>query len=71
MPIVRLSQAIRKLEPGAQLVIEATDAAFHPDLLAWAKQLGHTVVSYEPGDPQRATVAKAAPPKAPQGDLRG
>lgn len=58
MPIVKLSQAMRKLNPGDQLTVDANDAAFHPDLLAWAKQLGHHIDDYQPGETQRAIVTK-------------
>lgn len=58
MPIVKLSQEIRKLNPGDRLTVEATDAAFEPDLLAWARQLGHVVIMFQPGEVQRATIEK-------------
>lgn len=58
MPIVRLSQAIRKLHEGGRIEVEATDAAFEPDLQAWARQLGHSVVSFQCGEVQRAVVEK-------------
>jgi len=58
MPIVRLSQAIRKLSDGERIEVEATDAAFEPDLQAWARQLGHSVVSFQSGEVQRAVVEK-------------
>jgi len=35
MPIVRLSQAMRGIESGAKIVIEANDPAFRADLEAW------------------------------------
>ena len=60
MPIVRLSQAIRKLQDGEHIEVEATDAAFEPDLQAWARQLGHAVVSFQAGEVQRAVIQKGA-----------
>lgn len=60
MPIVKLGLAIRQVEVGGCLEIEATDAAFHPDLQAWARKTGHEIVQFQAGDVQRALVRKAA-----------
>ena len=60
MPIVRLSQALRKMSDGERIEVEATDAAFEPDLQAWARQLGHSVISFQAGDVQRAIIEKGA-----------
>lgn len=56
MPIVRLGMAVRKMDAGTEVTIEATDPAFEPDLQAWAKKTGHTVVEFTGGDVQRAIV---------------
>jgi tRNA 2-thiouridine synthesizing protein A len=64
MPIVRLTQAMRGLAPGERLVVEATDPAFRPDLLAWGRRFGHTVVSLEMGPVIRATVIKSGATRA-------
>lgn len=58
MPIVRISQAMRGLESGAQIVVEANDPAFHADLVAWVRRFGHTLVAFEDGPIRRATVLK-------------
>ena len=58
MPIVRLSQAMRALLPGETLVIEASDPAFRPDLEAWLRRFGHTLLSFEEGPVLRARVLK-------------
>jgi tRNA 2-thiouridine synthesizing protein A len=58
MPIVRLSQAMRGLESGAEIVVEANDPAFHADLVAWVRRFGHTLVAFEDGSIRRATVVK-------------
>ena len=60
MPIVRLSQALRKMSDGDRIEVEATDAAFEPDLQAWARQLGHSIISFQSGDVQRAIIEKGA-----------
>ena len=58
MPIVRISQAIKKMDPGESLVVEATDPAFPADLRAWAGRMGHEIVSVDAGDCIRATLKK-------------
>lgn len=58
MPIVKIGMAIRGLDPGTRLTVEATDAAFEPDLAAWSRKTGHRVVEFVPGDVQRAVVEK-------------
>ncbi len=58
MPIVRLSQAMRTLESGTKLVIEANDPAFRADLEAWVRRFGHTLLAFEEGPISRATVLK-------------
>ena len=56
MPIVKLGMAVRQMEPGTEIEVEATDAAFAPDLEAWARKTGHIVVEFAGGDVQRAIV---------------
>jgi len=58
MPIVRLGLAFRSLATGDRLRVEATDPAFEADLAAWAKKLGHAVLSFERGDVQSAVIEK-------------
>lgn len=60
MPIVKLGTAIRGLEAGQQLRIEATDPAFRPDLEAWSRKTGHRILEFEEGPVQRALIEKAA-----------
>ena len=57
-PIVKLSMAIRQLDAGAEIETQATDAAFHPDLLAWVGKTGHNLLEYDAGEVQRAVVRK-------------
>lgn len=56
MPIVKLGMTARQLAPGTEIEVEATDPAFEPDLLAWAKKTGHAVLQFEGGEVQRAVV---------------
>lgn len=57
MPIVKLGMAARQVEADTDIEVEATDPAFEPDLHAWAKKTGHTILAFEGGrDVQRALV---------------
>lgn len=60
MPIVRLSQAMRKLSAGDVITILADDPAFRADLEAWVRRFGHRVDSFEnpEGRLQKAVVTK-------------
>ena len=58
MPIVRLSLALRELEVGEQLCVEARDAAFAADLEAWAKMSGNEIVELCDDDIKRAIVRR-------------
>ena len=60
MPIVQLSLAIKDLEVGATLRVEATDPAFIPDLKAWVEITGHDIESVEQGEVKTAVVRKRA-----------
>jgi len=62
MPIVRLSQAMRKLTAGDVITILADDPAFRADLEAWVRRFGHRVDSFEnpEGRLQRAVVTKSS-----------
>jgi len=62
LPIVRLGAAMRKLDAGAQLLVEATDPAFQPDLYAWARKTQHKILSFEGGPVQRALLEKSPTP---------
>lgn len=58
MPIVRISQAVKKLEVGDTLEVTANDPAFAADVRAWVKRLGHELVDLDEGDTQRAIIRK-------------
>ena len=44
MPVVRTSQAIKKLEVGQVLKMIATDPGAPPDMEAWSRQTGHEIL---------------------------
>ena len=46
MPIVRISQAVRGMEPGQVLEVEASDPAFESDVKAWARMTGHKILEF-------------------------
>lgn len=56
MPIVELSIAVRDMQPGDSVVVEATDPAFELDVRAWAEVTGHTLEELEIGKVCRATI---------------
>jgi tRNA 2-thiouridine synthesizing protein A len=41
MPIVLTAKAVKQLPLGEDLVIQADDRAFLPDIEAWCKKTGH------------------------------
>ena len=58
MPIVELTKAARSLEAGNVIEVTATDLAFKPDLEAWARRMGHTIVEFDEGEEvQRAVIS--------------
>ena len=44
MPVVKTSQAIKKLEVGQVLKMIATDPGAPPDMAAWSRQTGHELL---------------------------
>ncbi len=58
MPIVQIATAIKKLQEGEELSVVATDAAFLPDVRAWAEMTGHELVVVEDGAVKRAVIRK-------------
>ena len=51
MPIIRLAERIRELEPGDTLAVLSDDAGILEDLPAWCKSHGHTLVELEEVSP--------------------
>ena len=58
VPIVRISQAIKKMEAGQTLEVTADDPAFSADVAAWVSKMGHTLIAFEDGAVQRAVIRK-------------
>ena len=56
MPIVKITQQVKAMAPGQTLEVQATDLAFQLDLEAWARRTGNEIVSFEPGQDQRAVI---------------
>jgi tRNA 2-thiouridine synthesizing protein A len=44
MPIIKLSQAIKKINVGQTILIETTDPGSQYDIDAWARQTGQEVL---------------------------
>ena len=45
LPVVKTSQAIKKIEPGQVLELLATDPGVEPDMKAWSGRTGNELVS--------------------------
>ncbi len=45
LPVVKTSQAIKKIEPGQVLELLATDPGVEPDMQAWARRTGNELLS--------------------------
>lgn len=52
LPVVKVSQRIKKMEVGQVLTAETTDPGAHADFPAWAKTSGNEIVKIEKGDPE-------------------
>ncbi|HTQ05551.1 MAG TPA: sulfurtransferase TusA family protein [Polyangiaceae bacterium] len=44
LPIVLTAKAMRQIPVGEELVVQADDRAFLPDIEAWCKKTGHSLV---------------------------
>ena len=58
MPIVKISQAMKKLEIGQTLGIEATDPAFKADVEAWVRRTGNELVRFDDEEEIKTAVLK-------------
>jgi len=47
MPIVKLAKAIKELDGGQVLLMEATDPGAVPDVAAWSKNTGHPILAQD------------------------
>jgi tRNA 2-thiouridine synthesizing protein A len=50
LPVVKTSQAIKKIEPGQVLVLLATDPGVEPDMKAWTARTGNELLSISKHD---------------------
>lgn len=50
LPIIKLSKAIKELEIGQVVEMQATDPGSQPDMDAWVKNTGHEMVDSAAGD---------------------
>jgi tRNA 2-thiouridine synthesizing protein A len=50
MPIVKLSKAMKELEPKQVILMEATDPGAVPDVAAWSKNTGNPILAQETVD---------------------
>ena len=50
MPIIKLTQAIKKIEVGQTILTETTDPGSQYDIAAWARQTGHELISTSQND---------------------
>lgn len=57
-PIIEVSKAIKEINTGDVLEVEATDQGFEPDIQAWSKQTGHELISLDVGDVLKAVIRK-------------
>jgi tRNA 2-thiouridine synthesizing protein A len=44
LPVVKTSQAIKKIEPGQVLELLATDPGVEPDMKAWSSRTGNALL---------------------------
>jgi tRNA 2-thiouridine synthesizing protein A len=45
MPVIKIAKAIKSIQVGQLLEMEATDPGSRPDMEAWTKQTGHELLS--------------------------
>ena len=58
LSMVKISRAIKKMDTGNQLVVEATDSVFKIILEAWINKMNHRLLAFESGNIQRAIIQK-------------
>ena len=60
LPIVKVSKAIKTMEPGQTLLLLATDPGSQPDMTAWSKRTGNPIAHQDTeGDVFRFWIRKA------------
>ncbi|UCH85185.1 MAG: sulfurtransferase TusA family protein [Candidatus Latescibacterota bacterium] len=50
MPVIKTSEAVKKIDPGACVEVVSDDPAIESDLPAWCSSQGHTIRSMEKDD---------------------
>ena len=50
LPVVKTSQAIKKIGPGQVLELLATDPGVEPDIRAWSRRTGNELVAIAQDD---------------------
>ena len=50
IPVIKTSQAIKKIEMGQVLKMIATDPGAPPDMAAWSRQTGHELLDSHEDD---------------------
>ena len=50
LPVVKTSQAVKKMEPGQVLELLATDPGVEPDMKAWSRRTGNELISIDAQD---------------------
>lgn len=59
LPVVKVSQQVKKMQIGQVLVAETTDPGAHADFPAWAKTSGNEILNIEKvGDVSRFYIKK-------------
>lgn len=59
LPIVKVSQQMKKMNIGQVLVAETTDPGAHADFPAYAKSSGNEILKIEKGDVSKFYIKKA------------
>lgn len=59
MPIVKISRAMKALQPGRSLRVLASDPSFGADVQAWVTKTGQTLVRFvDNGSEQEALIQR-------------
>jgi tRNA 2-thiouridine synthesizing protein A len=58
LPIVKVSQQMKKMNTGQVLVAETTDPGAHADFPAYAKSSGNEILKIEKGDVSKFYIKK-------------
>jgi tRNA 2-thiouridine synthesizing protein A len=60
VPIVRVSRAMKDMQSGDTLTVQASDPSFGADIEAWVRKLGHHLVSFMDRDGTQTAVVRRA-----------